>query len=257
MINPINYKAFYDRFMSTQRGQQIKEEYDIVYSEPNLLKYYQRTGHNILGVAQWELFGTTPREISGNRDLTNLRVEREDKRLTSFSITPFYYLEYLEECNPTTIADVGCGWNIFKKYIPSIIGWDPNGEWADHRQKYSEEFRKDYKEKFDCAFSINAVWASTWADIKTSVDEFLTIVRPGGRIFLSFPAGWLYHNTSYQWYLDNGLTLGNPDEISKWVYNEILSLGQTILVFDSNISLNNSFLSHDGDLRIVIEKRYY
>jgi hypothetical protein len=254
MINQINYKEFYNKFMSTLRGQQIKEEYDIVYSEPNLLKYYQHTGHNVLGVSQWEVFGTTPREISGNQNLTNLRVEHEKKRLTSFSITPFYYLAYLEELNPTTIADIGCGWNIFKKYIPSIIGWDVNGEWADHNQPYNEKFRKDYFGKFDCAFSINAVSAPTWVDIKTSINEFLNIVRPRGRIFLSFPAVWLYQNTSYQWYVDNGLTLDDPDGISKWVYNDILSLGQTILVFDSNINLNNAFLSHDGDLRIVIEK---
>jgi len=254
MINSINYKEFYDRFMSTPRGQQIKHEYDIVYSESNLLKYYQRTGHNILGVAQWEVFGTTPREISGNQDLSQLCVASPSKRFTSFSITPFYYLEYLEKINPKTIADIGCGWNIFKKYIPSIIGWDVNGKWADHAQRYDEKFRKDYEEKFDCAFSINAVSAPSWADIKTSVSEFLTIVRPGGRIFLSFPALWLYHNTTYQWYVDNGLTLDNPDGISTWVYNDILSLGHSILVFDSCIDLNNSIISHDGDLRIVIEK---
>jgi hypothetical protein len=241
--------------MSTPRGQQIKDEYDIVYSEPNLMKYSQRTGHNVLGVAQWEVFGTTPREISGNPDLYYLIVVNEDRRRTSFSITPFYYLEYLEKINPTTIADIGCGWNVFKKYIPAITGWDIRGKWADRSQRYGTKFRRKYKEKFDCAFSINAVWASTWADIKISVEQFLTIVRPGGRIFLSFPAIWLYSNTSYQWYADNELTLDDPDGISKWVYDDINSLGHEILVFDSCINLNDSIVSHDGDLRIVIEKQ--
>jgi hypothetical protein len=253
MINPINHKEFYSKFMNSPRGQQLAKEYDIVYCEYDLLDYYRRTGYNVMGIGQWELFGTTPREISSNQNLTNLRVE--NRKHTSFSITPFYYLEYLEELNPKTIADIGCGWNVFKKYIPSIIGWDSNGKWADHSQRYDEKFREDYKEKFDCAFSINAVGASSWPDIKTSVSEFLTIVRPGGRIFLSFPAIWLYYNTTYQWYADNRLTLDDPDGISKWVYNDLVSLGYKILVFDSYISLySSSVLSHDGDVRIVIEK---
>ena len=43
-----------------------------------------------------------------------------------YSLTPFYYLNFLLEKNPTTIYDLGCGDNSFKKYIPNIIGIDPD-----------------------------------------------------------------------------------------------------------------------------------
>ena len=41
-----------------------------------------------------------------------------------FSMIPFYYLLPLLEKTPRTIHDLGCGSNIFKKYIPNIIGID-------------------------------------------------------------------------------------------------------------------------------------
>lgn len=252
MINPINYSAYYDKFISSARGQLIQSQYDVVYCEPNLVEYYLRTGRNVMGVAQWELFGTTPRELSGSRELDHLKLIKA--RSTSFSITPFYYLEYLEAVNPKVIADIGCGWNVFKQYIPAIQGWDDKGTHADHSQRYDEVFRLDYKESFDCAFSINAVSAPTWGHVARSVEEFLTIVRPGGRVFLSFPGLWLYLNTPYEWYAEHGLSLDMPQGISQYVYNSIKSLGHNILVFDSCIRLTDSMVSHDGDLRMVIEK---
>lgn len=39
-----------------------------------------------------------------------------------FSATIFYYLLPLLEKNPKTIYDLGCGANIFKKYLPNLIG---------------------------------------------------------------------------------------------------------------------------------------
>jgi hypothetical protein len=252
MINPLDHRAYYDRFIATPRGQLIQSQYDIVYCEPNLLDYYLRTGRNVMGVAQWELFGTTPRELSGSRELEQLTLIAP--RPTSFSCAPFYYLEYLEAVNPRVIADIGCGWNRFKHYIPAIQGWDDKGSHADHSQRYSEEFRSRYRESFDCAFSINAVSASTWAQVSVSVEEFSTLVPPGGRIFLSFPGLWLYLNTPYEWYRSMGLSLDDPQGISQWVLDSISQLGHRILVFDSRIGLNDSMISHDGDLRIVIER---
>ena len=250
MINPINHREFHDKFMSSARGSRIRSEYDVVYCEPNLVDYYKRTGHNVMGVAQWEQYSTTPREISGNRSLTTLH--RRSTVQTSFSITPFYYLQYLEDVNPSVIADIGCGWNVFKQYIPSIVGWDQYGSYADHSERYDAAFRAKYFESFDCAFSINAVSALTWDHIAVSIKDFMTIVKK--RAFLSFPALWLYHNTPYEWYERNGLTLDNPSGINAYVLDSIKALGFEVLVYDSNIKLTDAIVSHDGDIRVVLSK---
>lgn len=41
-----------------------------------------------------------------------------------FSATVFYYLLPLLEKNPQIIYDLGCGKNMFKKYLPNVIGID-------------------------------------------------------------------------------------------------------------------------------------
>jgi hypothetical protein len=68
----------------------------------------------------------------------------------------FYYLEPLLESNPQSIVDVGCGFNFFKLLIPNLIGLDATDQ-ADIDRYFDQEWADANLEKFDAAFSINAL----------------------------------------------------------------------------------------------------
>jgi len=79
-------------FKKSNLYKQLVNEYDVVYF--NRQDFFIKS------------FEVTPRQ-------------KASKRL--FSAIPFYYIEWLQEINPEKIYDLGCGWNIFKKYYPNII----------------------------------------------------------------------------------------------------------------------------------------
>ena len=93
-IQPYNAVEFRRRFINTQLYQQLTRDFDeITFS------------------STWEGFGHgTPRQHWADRSLWR----------TKFSAVPFYYLEFLTQQNPKEIYDLGCGWNVFKRYIPNI-----------------------------------------------------------------------------------------------------------------------------------------
>ena len=70
---------------------------------------------------------------------------------SQFSMVPFYYLEKLLETKPTNIYDLGCGWNIFKKYIPNVIGVSP----THNLDNYG-----DIHDLIDDDYITNPFWAS-------------------------------------------------------------------------------------------------
>ena len=73
-----------------------------------------------------------------------------------FLFSVCYYLGFLIEKNPQVIADVGCGENIFKKYLPNIIGFDQSSA-ADVQEWFDDEFVSKHTDEFECAFAINSL----------------------------------------------------------------------------------------------------
>lgn len=249
MINHINEDIFYKEFMETPRGKAISSEYDLVYCVRNVLEASRKNGMDITGQTFWEDFAVTPREILGNPNIQFNRHRPLNKR---FSITPFYYLKFLEEINPESIADVGCGWNIFKKYIPNIIGFDVMGTNADVIEKYDHDFIAKYTQKFDAAFAIN-VQTVTWENIGKFIIDFSKIIKPGGRGYLGIPAMFPLVLTSSDWYSSRGLSPYNPKPLSQHIDGIITDLGLNILSLESRVDFFQDMLSHDGDIRVVFE----
>jgi hypothetical protein len=249
MINPINEDIFYKEFMESSRGKIISSEYDVVYCVRNVIEASRKYGMDITGQTFWEDFAVTPREILGNPDIKFNRPRPSKKR---FSISPFYYLKFLEEINPSSIADVGCGWNVFKKYIPNITGFDVLGTHADIIEKYDQTFIANHAQEFDAAFAIN-IQAVTWDTIGKFITDFSKIIKPGGRGFLGIPAFFPLVSTSRDWYAMNGLSPYEPKLLSEHVNNTISNLGLTVLSLESRVDFLQDMLSHDGDIRVVFE----
>ena len=249
MINPINEDVFYKEFMETPRGRTLASEYDLVYCVRNVLENSSKNGMDITGQTFWEDFAVTPREILGNPNIQFNRHRPLNKR---FSITPFYYLKFLEEINPESIADIGCGWNIFKKYIPNITGFDVLGSNADVIEKYDHDFIVKYTQKFDAAFAINACTV-TWETIGKFIIDFSKIIKPGGRGYLGIPAMFPLLLTPSDWYNSKGLSPYDPKPLSEYIDRIITDLELNILSLESRVDFFQDMLSHDGDIRVVFE----
>jgi len=111
------------------------------------------------------------------------RTELEKRSIFLYSM--FYYLKFLTEINPTLIADIGCGKNLIKRYIPNIIGYDKTPE-ADIYEWFDNTFLSNNIEKFDCAFSINSMHFVSLLNFADRINEFGKIIKPSGRGYLSF-----------------------------------------------------------------------
>lgn len=112
---------------------------------------------------------------------------------TKFSLVPFYFLEFLLEKKPKNIYDLGCGWNIFKKYIPNVIGVgaeDPSSEWyfADIHDYVDDEYIRGHQNYFESVFSICALHFVPMSDLRKRVLDFASMIKPGGRGWITFNA---------------------------------------------------------------------
>lgn len=189
----------------------------------------------------WEGFGHgTPRQHWADRSLWR----------TKFSAVPFYYLEFLTQRNPSEIYDLGCGWNIFKRYIPNIVGVgaeDPNGPdfYADIHDFVDSDYVRGHQNYFESVFSICALHFFPLSEIRQRVIDFASMIRPGGR-------GWLALNALRMIELDRKFLQLEQHELESWIRGELDQLPFTVLSFDIDLGRLESGM--DGNIRIVVER---
>ena len=97
-LNPYPEQEYSAKFKQTELYRQLAADFDHVA----LAKFYFTSPHLNTDA--------TPRQMIGSYSTRD------------FSACIFYYIDFLTKTNPTQIVDLGCGWNIFKKYIPNVIG---------------------------------------------------------------------------------------------------------------------------------------
>jgi hypothetical protein len=177
---------------------------------------------------------------------------RKFSATTRFSAVPFYYLKFLTDQNPENIYDLGCGWNIFKKYIPNIIGVgpeDPGGP-AFHADIYDfidDAYVGHHQNYFESIFSINALHFHPLSSLPKIVNDFFSMVQPGGRGFLAL---------NLQRMLDRdpiARTLSFED-IQKFVYTSVTDQHPNLdyQVIDIDLSVRDEYMN--GNIRLVCHK---
>jgi len=174
---------------------------------------------------------------------------------TQFSAIPFYYIEWLQEINPKNVYDLGCGWNIFKKYYPNIIGIgaeDPSGDqyYADIHDYVDDDYIQGHQEYFESVFSINALHFIPLSDIRKRVLDFASMIKPGGR-------GWLALN-AYQMIRRDPIfkdtDLDNQENflaINDFCKQELSNLPNVVCL---DIDLREIVEYIDGNIRIQFDK---
>lgn len=233
-INEYSEIDFRNRFENSETHKQLKQDFTHIIWEkclPSIIPY--------------RLFetGLTPRQWAGE---------------SLFYVVPFYYLEKLLETNPTTIHDIGCGWNVFKKYIPNIIGIDrmtenPKLFHADIEGQFDDEFVINHKEQFESAFSINSFHFRSLMVLKKTVSDFVSTLKIGGRGFLTLDIQRMIEQTSseemIQLFCTNTPTV---EQYDKYVREELAKVECKYLIVDVDFSILDEYMN--GNIRIVFER---
>jgi hypothetical protein len=182
-----------------------------------------------------------------------------DSSKNVFSAVPFYYLKYLLEVNPEKIYDLGCGWNIFKKYIPNIIGVgeeDPSASnyYGDEHGCVDQDYIDSHQNYFESVFTINALHFIPLSSMRERVVDFISMVAPGGRGFITLNLLRMVDRSSDDFLTSTFGTLKPTNQqFDTYVRNSLDNLPCQMLVFDVDLltSLNDVM---EGNIRLVFEK---
>ena len=221
-INPYNENTFKSYFEQTELCHRLKQDFDELY-------YFNADKH------PW--YNRSPRQHLGTR---------------KFFAVPFYYLKYLTDRNPKIIYDIGCGWNIFKKYIPNIIGIDHNDRSVEYHADLYGDVNDDYIQQhqnfFESAFAICSLHFHPLSDLRKVVLDFISMLSPGGCGFLAIN---LQRMIECDPRFDNN-SLPNFNFETE-IRTQLENIPATYLVFDVNLSNGNDD-SMNGNIRLVCHK---
>jgi len=224
-LNAYNPSRFEEYFTTTDLYTKLKQDFDIC-----------RFGrdHNIIRR------NMTPRQFVTQRQ---------------FSVIPFYYLKFLTDQNPTEIYDLGCGWNIFKKYIPNIIGvgeesLDSGRYYGDVPGKVDNDFLQSHQNYFESVFAINSLHFQPLSQIRKIVLDFISMIAPNGHGFLTLN---LIRMLEKDFEKFKNYTI---PELENFVRTELSFINAEYLVFDVDLDdpeygIDNGM---DGNIRLVCRK---
>jgi len=209
---------------------------------------------------RFDSFFHTPELYSVHSDNTLDTIRLAALKFSCFSIAPLYYLDFLLEKNPNKIIDVGCGANLFKRIIPRIHGIDPalNNPYADEVGSFDSEFSQNHKDEYESVFAINSMQFISLIDFEKRILEFINIVKPGGRGFITFNIARMLECTSFEQRqkLFNIQTI-DPQIITDYVNSKINRIKQNtttkFLVVDLFIDKEIDECMN-GNVRLVFEK---
>lgn len=183
----------------------------------------------------------------------------EDYRI--LDTVPYYYIKFLLERNPQSILDLGCGLNIFKPYIPGIVGLDSNvygATLADIVASFDLDYALANAESYDSIISINAIHFAPIDTITKRLTAVSQMMRPGYRSFVSFNIEtWLMHTS-----LDTVQKLFGQipkfDDVVGYVNDQILATNLNFCVVDWPVLhiTEHSTIRDDlnGNIRLVFER---
>jgi hypothetical protein len=176
------------------------------------------------------------------------------------TMTSFYYLQFLLEKNPQQIYDFGCGWNLFKKYIPRIYGVSPDNQadeltfFADGYDYFDKDYVDNHKDAFESAMSICALNYTPLSTIQCNVKNFISVIKPGGRGYIALDIAPMYDREEPE-VLDKLFGTRTPivHDIDDYVREQLSNLPVEYLVFDlDSMECANDV---DGQIRIVFERK--
>lgn len=231
-LQPYDQQKFQQQFSSTDIYKQLQKDFNHISWDSHCQLYKE----------------ITPRQFLG------------DSTSNVFSVVPFYYLQFLQERNSTHIYDIGCGWNIFKKYIPNIIGIaneEPNSRYfyGDMHGSFDQKYIDMHQNYYDCAFSINALHFVPLEILRQRVIDFISIISPQGRAFLTLNATRMIERSTEDFLLNIfGTNKPTNQQFDQYIRNELENLPCEMIVVDIDVS-NSINDVMEGNIRLVFDKK--
>jgi hypothetical protein len=238
-----NQAQFEETFKSTELYTRLKEDFDVLIFD----KHFP--------IATIHLNQLTVREIWGSPSAapTNSKFEETVTRntfQTYCTMVPFYYIDFLMQQQPNEIYDLGCGWNLFKRYFPVIgIGAENTDNEVKHWDLHDfvdDVFIAGHQNYYDSVFSICALHFHPLSTIRKVVCDFYSMIAPGGR-------GWLSLNSQRMVDYDKKFQNSTPSEVQEYVNTQLKDLPGKILAQDVDV-IGCSDNHMDGNIQIVFEK---
>jgi hypothetical protein len=228
-INEYNQDEFQTQFENTEICKKIKNDFDFLVWDKHVHgDFLYPTGRQYMGVR-------------------------------TCSMTSFYYIEKLLENNPPLVYDLGCGWNLFKRYHPTIIGISPDEVsndkvfFGDEFDFFDDEFVKYHREEYEAIMAICSLHYYPLSLLKETAPNFISLVKPGGRGYISFDITTMLEREDPE--ILNGL-FGTAEpssiQVDDYVIEQLSDLPCKYLIFDADTVENKDQL--DGDVRLVFEK---
>lgn len=226
-LNEYNQEEFEQQFSNTELGQAVAKDFELLVWDKHLVT---------------ELLYTTPRQILGTK---------------IGSMASFYYINKLLENNPESIHDIGCGWNMFKKYIPNIIGISPdnpdNAWYGDEFDFFDFDFVSNHQEYYESAMAICSLHYVPLSSLRDRVLGFISIIKDGGRGFISLDADTMIKRESPENLIDTfGSEEPSAELLDQYIREQLTDLPANVLIFDIDTAEDKDEL--DGNIRIVFEK---
>lgn len=172
-----------------------------------------------------------------------------------YSCALYYYIDYILQNNPHYIADIGCGENFFTGIIDGVYGVEPEGNYADSNEYFDVEgnYATNHLGEFDAAISINSIHFISLASFATQVKTFSTIIKKGGRGFLSMNTARMVDKTPEVELIKMfGSTQPTKEQLHDYINKEIEKIDLSFIVIDN---LANEVYDEwlDGNIRLVFQ----
>jgi len=166
----------------------------------------------------------------------------------TLNVVPFFYIEMLKEKNPRILADIGCGINFYKNFIPEIYGVDPiEHPDVDQVDFFDEDFSLGHTNNYDCAMAINSIHFISLTDVGNQLKNFANIIKPGGRGFVTL-------NVKRMIEMTNEKDMIADEELSSYIKQQVDQALKNVLAYDDYINESNLNCPMNGNIRIVFEK---
>lgn len=236
--------TFKEFFPTTEIGKRVHKDFDFVHYSTVYDDY------EVVGDRRHTL-----RQLIGDKSIAGTRM----------SAVLFYYINLLLETNPKEIHDIGCGWNIFKRYYPHIVGWDiknlentHNAGFADHYTDLSIDWLKSKKHQFDSAMSTCALHFNPIEQIDEIVEAFVDTVKPGGRALCTFNLKQMLQRSEdpavSSFKTNRFLDKKDETKLINYINDKLQPLQLDYVNFEIP-GLGKSTANHmDGNLRMVVQR---
>lgn len=215
-INPYNEAEFRARFKDSDLYSRLEQDFDLITWKTDQLTF--------------AIEGMTPRQFRGMR---------------IFSAVPFYYLSMIGF--DSVVYDIGCGWNVYKRYLPNLIGISadyPKSEWyyGDEYGFFDHQYVRDNPQRFDNVVAMNSLHTIPLQDLQSRFTQLLDVTKPGGKIFVMM-------NVCHCIMMKSNII---KDDVVAYIRTQMDIFKDRIICFeldDRNINLNMS----EGTLRAVLQ----